>query len=644
MTHSDGGAKAHSSKYRPDVDGLRALAILPVLLFHASLGCPGGFVGVDVFFVISGYLISSLILKELGDGTFSLITFWERRIRRILPALTAVVLATLVAGWFLFLPDDFASVGKSVVAQATLLSNYFFYRQAGYFEAGSETKPLLHTWSLAVEEQFYLLFPLLLIFLARSRWLSLSKATACLAAVSFALSIIGSHTHEWATFYLLPARAWELLLGSLLAMERGRFAASPGGLARETSGWLGILLIGGPIFFYDGNTRFPGLAAVPPCLGAALIIFSSESKPSLVGRILAFQPVVFIGLISYSLYLWHWPALVFSKYLAREEQSVGLRAGLLLASTVLAILSWKYVETPFRKRWILQRRSQIFGFAGLAMATLLMLGFRVDHGGGFPSRVPANALRYHASRNHGASQNEVSLEQAVSGEFFEIGSHDSSQPIKLLLWGDSHAISVAPVLDELACRFSWRGFQATHSATPPILGYADNDKFGLGQQTPAFANAVLAYVTQRHVQNVVIACSWSAYSKTGSLNAPLLKTVRALMDAGAKVYVLRDVPHPGGGVDVPRLAALTAMQNGDISSLGITPEKYQMAYREWNKAFDQISEMGATVLDPSGYFLNSQGLYGVMKHDEILFCDNHHLTVEGSRILTPLLEPIFRNE
>ena len=295
-----GASNAHYSSYRRDIDGLRALAVLPVLLFHAKLGCPGGFVGVDVFFVISGFLISSLILKELDDGTFSLITFWERRIRRILPALTVVVLTCLVAGWILYLPEDFEMLGKSVIAQATLLSNVFFYRQGlvggGYFAAASDTKTLLHTWSLAVEEQFYLLFPLLLLFLARYRRLFLAPTIAGLVVVSLVLSIVGSYSYPQATFYLLPARAWELLLGSLLTLMRGRFAL--GGLLRETAGWFGISLVGYAMLFYGVDTRFPGAAAISPCLGAALIIFSSESRLSFVGRILSIKPVVFVGLIS----------------------------------------------------------------------------------------------------------------------------------------------------------------------------------------------------------------------------------------------------------------------------------------------------------------------------------------------------------
>src|ERR1039457_156002 len=571
--------RARASSYRPDIDGLRALAVLPVLLFHAKLGCPGGFVGVDVFFVVSGFLISSLILDELNAGTFSLIAFWERRIRRILPALVVVVLATIVAGWFLFLPEDFEMLGKSVIGQATLISNVFFYQQGlvtgGYFATTADPKTLLHTWSLAVEEQFYLLFPFLLVLLARYRKLSLLKTMAGLAIGSFALSIYGSYANPSRTFYLLPTRAWELLLGVLLAMLRGRLSA--GRLVRETSGWIGIGLIFSAVFCYSGDTRFPGLAAVPPCLGAALVMFSSASELSGVGRMLAFRPVVFIGLISYSLYLWHWPMLVFTKYyfeyrdMIKQEPNVGFRAAILLAATALAILSWRYVETPIRKRWIFQKRPQIYAFAGASMAVLLAGGLLLFHGRGVPSRFHGKALSYVKSRNHRAFLNETSLQQAMNGQFVEIGSHDTNQPISLLIWGDSHAMSVTPVLDELCRRFSCRGIQATCSATAPILRYADTNRFGLGEKSPVFANAVLTFITQRQVKNVVLAARWSSYLTSDSAKTQLLATVRAIANSGARAYVLKDVPYQDH--DLTRLTAVAVLHHNDLEQVGVTDRK-----------------------------------------------------------------------
>ncbi len=235
-----GKPPGNSSSHRPDIDGLRALAVLPVLLFHARLGCAGGFVGVDVFFVISGFLISSLILHELEAGTFSLLSFWERRIRRILPALFVVILATVVAGWFLFLPEDFERLGKSIVAQAALASNIYFHLQGltegGYFATTADTKTLLHTWSLAVEEQFYLFFPILIMVLVRAKRNLLLPVIIGLAIGSFGLSVYGSYAFPSATFFLLPTRAWELLLGALLAARRGQFS---GGRLTNENFWMG---------------------------------------------------------------------------------------------------------------------------------------------------------------------------------------------------------------------------------------------------------------------------------------------------------------------------------------------------------------------------------------------------------------------
>ena len=443
----------------------------------------------DVFFVISGYLITSLILKELGEGAFSLITFWERRIRRILPALSVVVLATLVGGWFLYLPEDFESLGRSVVAQALLLSNVFFLSQSGYFTAGSDTKPLLHTWSLAVEEQFYLLFPLFLMLLARYRKGSLPRTIVLLAAGSFALSVAGSYAYPSATFYLLPTRAWELLMGAFLAATHRRLPVVQ--WLSETAGWLGVSLIGYSVLFYDLGTRFPGLAALPPCLGAALVIFSSETKPALVGRMLALKPVVFVGLISYSLYLWHWPLLVLFKYQSTQMRNVEVRLVLLLASAVLAILSWKFVETPFRQRRIFNGRRPIMALAGCSMLTLVLLGLGVGRHG-VPSRIPGKALGYAESRNHRAFLNQVSLEQAIAGRFVELGAQDASAPVSVLIWGDSHAMSVTPVIDELCRQFAQRGVQATHSSTAPVLGYVSTGVYSLKGDSPR--------IRQRHSQ------------------------------------------------------------------------------------------------------------------------------------------------
>ncbi len=610
--------------------------MLSVILYHAGLGCSGGFVGVDIFFVISGFLITSLLLKEMGEGRISLVAFWERRIRRIVPALFVVVCATLIGGWFFYLPEDFKIVGKSVLAQVFLASNIFFWKQFSYFDPDVDTKPLLHTWSLAVEEQFYVLFPLLLVCLARNKNLSIAQTIFWLGLCSFALCVWGSYPHPRATFYLLPTRAWELMMGAYLAaIPRRRL---PQRWLNETLGLLGLGLILYSIFRYTRETRFPGWAAVPPCLGTALIIFFSQEKTTFAHRLLALRPLVFIGLISYSLYLWHWPALIFSKYLSINSQSLGLRLTLLTASAALAVLSWKYVETPVRKKLVLRSRPQVFAFAGASTAILLAFGWFVCRHDGLPSRIPENARRYAASRDHRAFLNEITLEQALAGQFVELGLQKTDQPITVLIWGDSHAMSLTPVIDELCRRHARRGIQATRSATAPVLDVSSKS-VGLKKDSDAFNKAVLDFIAQRKVKNVILAAYWDWYPPSDSIKTGLVSTVRAIMALGANVYLVKDVPDQG--FNVPRFAALTTMRNGSLAELGLSKQQIQMSNREFNQAFEQSTRTGAIVLDPSAYFLNDNGIYGVVKNGQILYSDGNHLTIEGARILSPLFEPIF---
>lgn len=628
-------------KYRPDVDGLRALAIVPVMLFHADLGCSGGFVGVDIFFVISGFLITALILKEIRDGTFSMVTFLERRVRRIFPALVGVIIFTLVAGWFLYLPHDFMIIGKSVLAQVILMSNVFFCRHTGYFGTSADTYPLLHTWSLAVEEQFYVFFPLLLIFLTRDSRFSIRKIVICLAFVSLVLSVGGSYYKPRETFYLLPTRGWELLLGAFLAASTGMRVSVQ--WLKEAISFSGLGLILYSVLFYNNETRFPGLAAIPPCLGSALIIFSGDTKPTLVGRALAARPIVFIGLISYSLYLWHWPILVFSKYTITGDTGGTLnwefRITLLVASVAMAILSWRFIETPFRRRLLCPRRPQVFFLAGFSMLALLVFGGGVYLKDGIPSRFSPQVGKYDTSRANHAFRNSITLQEAVTGQFAELGSQSLHQPIEILIWGDSHAMAVTPALDELCRRFSVRGVQATHSATPPFIGYIPSG--GLKKSTPVFSKAIVDFISSRRIKNVIIAARWSRYGTPDFLDAELTATVRAIKDSGAKVYVLKDVPL--ASFDVPRRAAFTALYDGDVSKLTIPADQHQDATRGFEFAFDHLAKIGATILDSPAYFLNTNGSYDVIRHDNVLYTDDNHLSIEGSKLLVPMFEPLFHS-
>lgn len=373
-------------RYRPEVDGLRALAVVPVVLFHAGFAwCSGGYAGVDVFFVISGYLISSIILDELAADRFSAVVFYERRARRILPALFTVLLVCLPCAWLWLLPQDMKEFGRSLAAVSLSVSNLLFWRTSGYFDTSSDLKPLLHTWSLGVEEQFYLVFPLTLLLVWRyaRRWLPQVLLLAALA--SLALAQWGVVHKPSAAFYLLPTRSWELLVGSLVALclRRRVPEALPGPLA-EAGGALGLMLLAAAVFGFERDLPFPGVMALVPTLGAALILLCAHPATG-VGRLLSSRPLVAIGLVSYSLYLWHQPLLAFARHDLLGPLELPQTLAMIVASGVLAWLTWKYIEVPFRRRDRIGRKA-IFSFAAAGSAAFLALGVGIAATQGLPTR------------------------------------------------------------------------------------------------------------------------------------------------------------------------------------------------------------------------------------------------------------------
>lgn len=636
-------ADRNSLKYRADVDGLRAVAVLPVLFFHADLGFTGGYVGVDVFFVISGFLITGLILRDLDAGKFSIVGFWERRIRRIMPALAVVVLASLIAGWFLLLPQGFKELGESAVAQTLLVSNIYFWIKSwigvGYFTPDAEVKPLLHTWSLAVEEQFYLLFPFVLLALKRLGRNPIVPAILLLAGISFALSVWCSYRYSSANFYFLPTRAWELLIGSFLAAISYQCRISARWLTESLS-WGGVLAILCAVFFYDRETRFPGVTAILPCVGAALVIWTNGHTLTSVGKLLALRPVVFIGLISYSLYLWHWPVLVFAKYWAIVPLAQSQRLLLLLASLILAVISWRFVETPFRQRVILKTRSRIFAFAGVTTMIVLFAGMAIFILRGVPSRLPAVALRYaDGESDRGAYIINVGLKEALAGEFVELGTADEQQHIDVIIWGDSHAMAAMPVFDALCKEHEFRGVAAIHSATAPLLDYV-SEKSSLKIKCILYNRAVVDFIHRKRVRNVVFVANWGGYPDVLQLRRSLFVTLHALHGSGAKVWILRQVPKQLW--NVPRVLGSVAWRGGNPEEFGLPLSVYfeqcgvqDLIFEALTKEFENL-----TILDPTEVFV-SGGICRVADGGRALYWDEGHLTVNGAMRLRPLVEPIF---
>ncbi|MEY2716820.1 MAG: hypothetical protein RIT24_3163 [Planctomycetota bacterium] len=375
-------------RYRREIDGLRAWAVLPVLLFHAGVpGFGGGFVGVDVFFVISGYLITGILLRDIAKGGFSIVHFLERRARRIIPALYVVLLACIPLGWFLMLPDEFENFGQGLFATVASCNNVLLLLTSGYWDLATEFKPLLHTWSLGVEEQFYFIFPWVLVLAFRRKWLLPMLAIAAISSLILA---------EWTmsrspstAFFMLHTRAFELLAGSLLAyaeFERGEVRTHVHKFGRGLLTILGLALIAASVVFFDGSTRLPGVLSLIPVGGTMLVVwFAGETIPG--GRMLSHPLFVGFGLISYSLYLWHQPLLAFLRLSSAEPPTLGESSLAVALAFPLAWLSWRFVERPFRHSggW---SRNQVFAMAVLGGVALGGAGLALDRAGGVPERVP----------------------------------------------------------------------------------------------------------------------------------------------------------------------------------------------------------------------------------------------------------------
>ena len=443
MTTSDEALPHQRLKYRPDIDGLRAIAVLSVVAFHLGhLHTPGGFVGVDVFFVISGYLISFIVFSEVAESRFSIISFYERRIRRIFPALFAMLAVFTVFAAIYLLPNELISYGQSLLAATGSASNFYFWRHSGYFDSPT-SNPLLHTWSLGVEEQFYIVFPLVLVLIRKLFPERLRTAVIVLFFLSLAYSAWLVYPHPITAFYMLSTRAWELLMGTALSL--GMFPRLKNPVARNLASAAGLALIALADFTYSNSTVFPGLSAVAPCLGSALIIGAGESGPSLVGRFLAWRPIVFIGLISYSLYLWHWPIIVIQHLGVFGPMQHGLVA---ISSLIMAILSWWFVERPFRKGPLRLGGRALFTSAGVVMLLFFAVSGYFIASGGIRGRFSPQAE--HVASYLGKTSRDYELTRFPDCFLYENATFadfkpsvclnpDPAKKKTYLLLGDSHS-------------------------------------------------------------------------------------------------------------------------------------------------------------------------------------------------------------
>lgn len=661
--------------HRADIDGLRGIAVLAAVLFHAGLGCPGGYVGVDVFFVISGYLITRQVAADLDAGRFSLLRFWERRIRRIWPAAIMMTAVVLVAGWLLLLPGDLRLLANDAAAHLAMLANERFRIRTDYSAPAADTRALLHTWSLSVEEQFYLVMPLLLASIWRIPRRQRLGILAVAAGASFALSWATVAPRPRDAFYLLPTRAWELLCGSLATLAGRRpddpgSNPAPGGsgrLVRETGGLIALAAILGPCLLYDRQTVFPGPAALPVCLGAVCLLRAGETTgSSIVGRLLSAAPLRAVGLVSYSLYLWHWPVLALARSCLGEPWPAAWPAAAAVVIGLLTWLSWRFVETPWRR---VPPGSKPLAtiLVGVAAAGVVAAGcLLVRRSDGAPGRFsPA----VNAMLEPYATAWDLDRHRATPATPFPaLGVADPSGCGCFLLWGDSHGMAVSPAIDAAARAAGATGVAALRVAAAPLPGawqpWGGHALAGR-EASQAWIDDVGAWIRRCRPRHVLLCARWSMYvsdhdpEKRGThLLAPLADTsptpagaatamrdglIRLLdlcRETDAELWLLLEPPHQPR---TPQARALAAHWSGRPPDMtGVDRSAHALAQAPVTTAIAGLVDDRLHVVDLAAAFFNEGGVSRVGRDGATWYADATHVSRTGARVaLEPLFEEIL---
>lgn len=631
-----------SMKYRAEIDGLRALAVMPVILFHGAVsGFSGGFVGVDVFFVISGYLITTILLNDMEHGSFSILKFYERRARRILPALFFVILACLPFAWRWMLPSQLEDFGASLISVAFFVSNLFFWQGSGYFDAAAELKPMLHTWSLAVEEQYYIFFPplLFLVWRWRSKWVLPFFVVGFLTSLCLAQWM--TQTNPSASFYLSPTRFWEILAGSICAFILRKNALPKS----EIGGGIGLLIIVLSVVFFTQTTPNPGFWTLVPVSGAAFIILFARDG-TLVARALAFGPIVWIGLLSYSAYLWHQPLFAFARIRFVSEPEGWFLLSLIIATFALSWFSWKFVEQPFRVTSSFTfSRSTIFAGSGAALGILIAVGLGFSALNGLPQRpTPAGetfaditTLEKSLSPNPGLSfdcaQEELTLSDTC---------RTNPEP-SIALWGDSYAMHLAPALVASPTKLDF--IQLTVSSCGPFPGLVVKVDDIYWKDCMAFNDDALQWITRTdHITTVVLSAAFlpiehPLFVRNGNVISEaevhqtlvqnLLSTSRYLREHGKSVLIVS--PPPQNGVSLGRCFISQRVMGSSAPSCDFA----QAEQTERNQKISAIlkdveSEIPVIWFDT---FLCHEGICKTALDTISIYRDSGHLSVMGSSVL-----------
>ncbi|HEY0300295.1 MAG TPA: acyltransferase family protein [Rhizomicrobium sp.] len=604
---------------RSDIEALRAVAVVPVILFHLGVpGFGGGFVGVDVFFVISGYLITQTMLADSVRGRFSIVRFYERRVRRILQALCIVMAFCYAAALWLFLPVDFKHFSESVVATTLFSSNILFWSETGYFDSTATLKPLLHTWSLAVEEQYYVTFPLVFAALTGA---NISNRRICLvlaglALASFALSVAFLQMEQGDVFYLPQYRAWEILLGAILATAA--LPAPASAAWREGCAAAGLAFIAVSACCYSALTLFPGWSALCPCLGAALVLHAQSEDRGAVGRVLHWPPLVYVGGISYALYLWHWPLIVFTRYYDIGELDLRSGAAIAAATFVLSAVSTRYIERPARRA--AASRTTVFLCAAAASAVLLLLGLAGHFASGFPQRFASRSI---------VSGDDYNLKTCILPRTEPFSHWSASRctfaaPGKpaaptVLLWGDSHANHLVPglvVLQRHGAGFTL--IEAAQAGCRPLLDYSEDE----GPFCSGFNDGIGAFVRETKPAVVILSARWNKFRDPGYVARKLGEVLSFLHRQRVQVLVIGE--SPSFAAPAPNIVHILTMRGGDPTAF-----KSEASFRIDDAIERTAARSGVAYFSPRK-LICSNNVCALSKQGQLLFRDESHLSEAGS--------------
>jgi len=635
-------------KYRSEIDGLRALAVLPVIFYHAGFDLfRGGFVGVDVFFVISGYLITSIIMEELQNEKFSLIYFYERRARRILPALFFVMLVSIFFAWNWMQPMQMKNFSQSLFAVSIFSSNILFWLESGYFEEISEEKPLLHTWSLAVEEQYYLFFPIFLIFIWKFKRKKIILILFSILITSLLLSEYASRFNKEANFYLTPFRIWELFFGSITAIIiKDKILRNNNFLS-----FTGLFAILFSVLFYDETTPFPSFYTLLPVVGSVLVIIYANDK-TFVAKFLSIKPIVAIGLISYSAYLWQQPIFSFIKIRFLDEPSKLMMFMLSILSLLIATITWRYIEKPFRKKLnspVSKKNVFLFSIIGIIFFTTLGLYGHLQKG---------NVVKYQVSPMIYKSIVRTNKQSECFGrdriheikDWYCIIGKKKTKP-SLVVFGDSHGLSFLPTVDSTMSRLNESAyFIGTHACLPFLKIHSFHNDQSL-RNCNKLNKRVFNFIKQNNIKNIILVARWTYYTDGGydgndfsyialesknkknkdiSRNAfkvGLKETVDAYKNLGVKITVISQVPQQKHkALDL----YFESLRRGDsVSNISLKRNDHDQLQKFVNSLFEKEE---INFLNFTDIFCNSE-VCAVGDKIKSLYYDDDHLSLSGSELI-----------